>query len=371
MSAAPLLEARDLTVQRDGRAIVHVQRFALAGGDVHVLLGPNGAGKTTLMRGLNGLEQVTGELLFEGAPVRTGADRLRLRRHTGAVFQQAFLLSTTVRGNVESALRFHGVRGAERRRRGEAALEMLGIEHLAERRRSGLSGGEAQRVSIARAVAADPAIVFLDEPMASLDPPTRRSLMADLEDIFGRLKTTVLWVTHDTQEALAVAGQVTFLAGGAVVQEGTTAEVFNSPNSEVVADFLGIDVWLDGFIQDGDGDLAYFVVADGAALVCPSAPPGPAFACIHPEDVILFRTPPDDAETSLRNILETTVREVRTAGRSRLVSLDWHGCRIDALVTRAACEHLGLSAGQNVYAAVKAVAIQVVPRGRGIEPEQA
>ena len=366
----PILEARGLTVRKGGHDIVRVEHFALAGGDVHVLLGPNGAGKTTLMRGLNGLEQVTGELLFNGTSVCSGADRLRLRRHTAAVFQQAFLLSTTVRGNVESSLRFHGVPAAERRRRGSAALEMLGINHLAERRRSGLSGGEAQRVSIARALAADPAIIFLDEPMASLDPPTRRSLLADLEAIFRRLRTTVLWVTHDTEEALAVADRVTFLADGAVVQEGTTAEVFNSPNCEAVADFLGIDVWLEGVVEDGDGELSRFVVADGEWLVCPACPPGPAFACIHPEDVILFRTPPDDNETSLRNVLETTLRAVRVAGRSRLASLDWHGCRIDALVTRAACEHLGLEAGQVVYAAVKAVAIQVVPRG-GFESAEA
>ena len=251
MTAGPaIIEAHDLSVVRSGRTLVHVDHFGLAKGEVHVLLGPNGAGKTTLMRALNGLEKADGELLFEGRPVRSGADRLRLRRPTSAVFQQAYLLATTVRGNVESGLQASAACAATScGARSDAALEMLGIAHLADRRRAGLSGGEAQRVSIARALAVDPAVVFLDEPMASLDPPTRRSLLADLEAIFRRLSTAVLWVTHDTEEALAVAHRVTFLADGAVVQEGATTDVFNNPATQVVADYLGLDVWLEGTVE--------------------------------------------------------------------------------------------------------------------------
>jgi tungstate transport system ATP-binding protein len=359
--AAPILEAHGLTVVRGGRTLVHVERFALAAGEVHVLLGPNGAGKSTLMRALNGIEKAEGELVFDGLPVRSGGDRLRLRRRTSAVFQQAYLLATTVRGNVESGLRIRGVHGDELRRRGDAALEMLGIADLADRRRTGLSGGEAQRVSIARALAVDPTVVFLDEPMASLDPPTRRSLLADLEAIFRRLSTAVLWVTHDTEEALAVAQRVTFLAAGAVVQQGKPTEVFNNPAAEVVADYLGWDVWLEGIVTVDERGTR-LVLPDGAELVCGDGEPGPAVACIHPDDVMLFLAPPA-AGSSLRNVMETTVREVRPAGRSRLVALDWGAHRIDALLTRAACEELDLRAGQTVYAAVKATALSLLPRG--------
>jgi len=122
MSGSPLLEARGLTVVRGGRALVEIERFCLEQGEAHVLLGPNGAGKTTLMSALNGLERADGEILFEGRPVRSGGDRLRLRRRTSAVFQQAYLLSTTVRGNVESGLKLRGVRGDELHRRTNAAL---------------------------------------------------------------------------------------------------------------------------------------------------------------------------------------------------------------------------------------------------------
>jgi len=371
MSGPAILEGHGLRVERGGHTLVNVERFALEQGEVRVLLGPNGAGKTTLMRALNGLEKAGGELLFGGRPVQSGADRLRLRRRTSAVFQQAYLLATTVRGNVESGLRLRGVRGDELRRRTDAALEMLAIDHLAERRRTGLSGGEAQRVSIARALAVDPDVVFLDEPMASLDPPTRRSLLADLELIFRRLSTAVLWVTHDTEEALAVADRVTFLAQGVVVQEGPTTEVFNNPASQVVADYLGLDVWLEGRVDEQADGSHVFVLPDGTTLICAETHAGPAVACIHPDDVMLFLTRPDSRGTSLRNVLDVTVREVRAAGRSRLVALDWQQHRIDALLTRAACEELEVAAGQRLFAAIKATAIQVLPRSGGSDDETA
>ncbi len=234
----PIIVATDLAVRKGDREIVHVDRFVVAPGEVHVLLGPNGAGKSTLLRALNGLERASGMLEFDGAPVRSGKDRRRLRRRTAAVFQQAYLLATTVRGNVESGLRVHGVRGEELRARTQRAMDLLGITQLAERRRSGLSGGEAQRVSVARALATDPVVLFLDEPMASLDPPTRRALAADLQRIFAQLSTAVLWVTHDTAEARAMADRVTFIEQGKIVQQGTYAEVLAHPATPAVAEYV-------------------------------------------------------------------------------------------------------------------------------------
>ena len=359
------LAARDLAVARAGRELVRVERFTVAAGEVHVILGSNGAGKTTLLRALNGLAKAEGDLIFEGRPVRTGRDRLRLRRRTAMVFQQAYLLATTVRGNVESGLRLRGVAGLDLRRRADAALDLLGITHLADRRRDGLSGGEAQRVSIARALAVDPAVIFLDEPMASLDPPTRRSLIADLREIFARSSTAVVWVTHDTDEALAIGDRVSFMADGRIVQAGGVAEVFNNPASSAVADYLGIDVWLEGVVETGDNGANRFLLPGGAVLHCVADRTGPAFACIHPEDVLLLRQRPQPGDASLRNVLPATAVSLHPAGRSWLVRLEWAGGRLDALLTRAACEDLSVSPGERLYAAVKATAIRVVPRRQG------
>lgn len=359
------LAARDLVVARAGRELVRVERFTVAAGEVHVILGSNGAGKTTLLRALNGLAKAEGDLIFEGRPVRTGRDRLRLRRRTAMVLQQAYLLATTVRGNVESGLRLRDVAGPDLRRRADAALDLLGITHLADRRRDGLSGGEAQRVSIARALAVDPAVIFLDEPMASLDPPTRRSLIADLREIFARSSTAVVWVTHDTDEALAIGDRVSFMADGRIVQAGGIAEVFNNPASSAVADYLGIDVWLEGVVETGDNGANRFLLPGGAVLHCVADRSGPAFACIHPEDVLLLRQRPQPGDASLRNVLPATVVSLHPAGRSWLVRLEWAGGRLDALLTRAACEDLSVSPGERLYAAVKATAIRVVPRRQG------
>jgi len=357
-----VLEARGLRVERAGRALVAVDHLSLRAAETHVLLGPNGAGKSTLLGALNGLLEATGELRFAGRPVATVADRLALRRRTAAVFQEPYLLATTVRGNVEAGLRLRGgLPRHEAARRAAAALDLLGIGHLSERRRDGLSGGEAQRVSIARALAVDPAVLFLDEPMASLDPPTRRGLLADLVAIFADRSTAVVWVTHDKEEALAVADAVTFLSGGVVVQTGSCADVFNRPATVEVAEYLGAEAWLEGEVVQDDV-VGRFVLANGSSIACGEAPPGPALACVHPEDVAVFRSPPASGSTSLRNVVEGTVGEVIESGRLRRVRIACRGFTVVALVTRSACDELALTVGATVYAAFKATAVQVIPR---------
>ena len=358
----PIIEARDLVVVRGGRTILRAKRFAVRAGEVHVLLGPNGAGKSTLLRALMGLESAAGELLFEGRPVRTERDRWRLRRRTAAVLQKPHLLATTVRGNVESGLRLRGVNRSEARRRAAEAMALLGIAHLARRRREGLSGGEAQRVSIARALAGDPEVMFLDEPTAALDPPTRRALLADLERIVAERSISVLWVTHDQEEALMVADRVTFLADGRILQEGKGSDVFNRPASDEVADYLGVDVWLPGEVVDAPPEGTRFLLESGGSLACVEAQPGPAFACIHPEDVALSLSEPPAGSFSARNVLPTSVLAIRPRGRLRIVVLEWGRQPLQALVTQASADELGLTVGTPVHAVIKAVAVHVVPR---------
>jgi molybdopterin-binding protein len=334
----------------------------LEGGRVHVLLGANGAGKSTLLRALNGLEAAEGELRFGGRPVVTAADRLALRRRTAAVFQKAYLLDATVQGNVESGLRLRGVGRAAARRRAGEALELLGIAGLRDRRPAHLSGGEAQRVSIARALAVDPEVLFFDEPLSSLDPPTRASLVRDLSSIFDRVRMAVVWVTHDRDEALAVADVVSFLEGGRVVQSGRATEVFARPATTSFAAFLGLDVYLEGTVVTSVDGPTRLVTSAGTELVCGEAPDGPAVACLPPEDVVLFTRPPEAHSASLRNLLPGSVRRVRPSGRLLLVEVAAGGLEVAALVTRAAFDDLGLEEGSAVIAAFKASAVHPIPR---------
>jgi len=361
-SDRPLLEARDLRVVRGGRVLAAADDLRLAGGRVHVLLGANGAGKSTLLRALNGLEAAEGELRFGGRPVVTGADRLALRRRTAAVFQKAYLLDTTVQGNVESGLRLRGVGRAAAHRRAGEALELLDIAGLRDRRPAHLSGGEAQRVSIARALAVDPEVLFFDEPLSSLDPPTRVGLVRDLSSIFDRSQMAVVWVTHDRDEALAVADVVSFLDDGRVVQSGRATEVFARPATTSFAAFLGLDAYLEGTVVNSIDGPTRLLTPDGTELVCGEAPDGPAVACLPPEDVVLFTRPPEAHSASLRNLLPGSVRQIRPSGRLLLVEVAAGGLEVAALVTRAAFEDLGLAVGGDVIAAFKASAVHPIPR---------
>jgi tungstate transport system ATP-binding protein len=362
VSPDAVLAATSLRVTRAGRMLVAVDRFDVIPGEVHVLLGANGAGKSTLLNALNGLESAEGELAFLGQAVRSSADRLALRRRTAAVFQRPHLLATTVRGNVESGLRLRGVGAGEARRRAGEAMDLLGISALADRRREKLSGGEAQRVSIARALAVDPVVLFLDEPLAALDPPTRRSLTADLLQIFARRAMAMLWVTHDRDEALTVGDRVSFIEGGQVAQTGRVHEVFARPASASLADFLGLETFLEGRVHTAADGVATQLVLDGGVVVaCNEAPDGPAVACLPPEDVILFRAPPAEGSTSLRNVLRGRVKSVTPTGRLLHVVVAGDRLEVGALVTRAAFEELDLDVGAEVTAAFKASAVHPIP----------
>jgi tungstate transport system ATP-binding protein len=352
----------DLSVGRGGATLVAVDGLELYGGEVHVLLGPNGAGKSTLLRALNGLEPADGTLVFQGREVHTRADRLALRRSTAAVFQKPHLLNTTVQRNVESGLRLRGVDRDEARRRGTAALELLGVAHLAERRPARLSGGEAQRVSIARALAVEPAALFLDEPLASLDPPTRRALIDDLLAVFERSAMAVVWVTHDRDEALAVGDVVTYLEAARVVQTGPALEVFARPACRSFAEFLGLETFLRGHVVGEPDGRTRFLLDTGIEFACADAPDGPATVAVPPEDVVLFTAPPPEGSSSLRNVLQGIVKSVAPSGRLLRVVVQAEGFEIASLVTRAAFEDLDLRVGGPVTAAFKAAAMHPMPR---------
>lgn len=223
--AGPILRAADLALIRGGREIFHVSSLALKRGEVLALIGPNGAGKTSLLLTLALLLRPTrGYLEVDGMPV-TRQNALALRRRMAVVFQEPLLMDTTVLGNVLTGLRIRGVPQPVARRRAEEWLERLGISHLRDRSALHLSGGEAQRVNLARAFALKPEILFLDEPFSALDYPTRSELLSELGGLLQETGVTALFVTHDYTEIPHLARRVAVLFRGHIVRMGAVEEI--------------------------------------------------------------------------------------------------------------------------------------------------
>ena len=224
----PLLEVRDLRRTNSVKEIFNVDHFALMKGETAAMVGPNGAGKTTFLLTLALLQPPSsGSILVDGIEA-DAHNLLALRRRMAVVFQDALLLNMSVYANLKIALHIRGIRGAQARGRADKWLELFGITHLAEQRARHISGGEAQRVSLARAFALEPDILFLDEPFASLDYPSRNSLLKDLGQILKSMTMTTLFVTHDYSEIPFLASRTAVMVNGKIIREGPNEAIFGA-----------------------------------------------------------------------------------------------------------------------------------------------
>lgn len=295
MTAPASVEVEELRVVRGDRVAVEAGALEVLPGEVLALVGPNGAGKSSLLSAMALLlRPAAGQVLHRGARVDhlRGRALLEARRRLGCVFQEPLLLDRSVGWNVELGLGLRGAPAAERRRAAGRAMALLGIEGLADRRASALSGGEARRAAIARALAVSPDVLFLDEPFSSLDEPTRRALVSDASELLrGDGRSTVL-VTHDRREALALADRAALLLGGRLVQVGQVAGVMGRPATEEAAVFLGFDNLFAGELVETSADGRVRVRLGGGVEVeatglGPGAPPRSVVLRARPEDLAL------------------------------------------------------------------------------------
>lgn len=355
-----VLSLADVEVIYGGRRALAVPTLDVRPRETLAVIGPNGAGKSTLLRVLALLERPTrGRVALRGKPVGGEAERLALRRRMASVFQEPLLCDTTVAANARLALTFRGVGRAEADRRVRPWLERLGIVPLADRRARTLSGGEAQRTSLARAFAALPEVLFLDEPFAALDPPTREGLLGDLEGLLRETRTTTVLVTHDRAEALRLGHRVAALVDGRLAQVGVPAEVFGAPVDETVARLVGVENLLTGRVERVAPGVVEVVVGGRVVTVAGRGRPGDtALVGLRPEDVILEPAGPG-GPTSAQNRLHGVVAEVTSLGLLYRVGVDC-GFRVTAVVTRHAVEGLALAAGRAVSVTFKATAAHLI-----------
>jgi putative spermidine/putrescine transport system ATP-binding protein len=251
-------------------------------GEFVALLGPSGCGKTTVLRTLSGLEQVTeGRILIDGDDV---VDVPVNKRDIGMVFQSYSLFPhMTVLENVEFGLRMRKVDAASRARRSTEALEMVGLGHLGARYAHQLSGGQQQRVALARALVTRPRVLLLDEPLSALDAKVRVQLRDEIRRIQTELGITTLFVTHDQEEALAVADRVAVMNAGNIEQIGTPEELYTAPATAFVANFVGLSNRVPATLA------GHQVTVYGTRLQLLGEAPadGAVLAMIRPEDITI------------------------------------------------------------------------------------
>jgi ABC-type sulfate/molybdate transport systems ATPase subunit len=236
-----MIEIHGLQVMRGERLALDVSHLQIEKNEVLAIVGPNGAGKSTLLLALARLiKPERGEIFFDGKSV-AGEKDLAYRRRIALVLQDPLLFNVSVFDNVASGLRFRGLHRRAIVPRADKWLEQLGIAHLKNRRASELSGGEGQRVSLARALVLEPELLLLDEPFGALDPPTRNRLLDDLRHILPESGTTTIFITHNLPEARQLAGRMVIIVAGRVRQTGAVNDILTSPADEEVRSFLAAE----------------------------------------------------------------------------------------------------------------------------------
>jgi tungstate transport system ATP-binding protein len=285
---------------------------------------------------------------------------LGLRRRMASVFQEALLLKASVYDNAALGLKLRGLDRRTVEQRVSPWLERLGLSHLRQRPAQSLSGGEAQRTSLVRALALDPDLLLLDEPFAALDPPSREALLLDLEIVLRETGIATVFVTHERSEALTLGDRVAVLLGGEMAQTGVPWQVFSQPANEAIARFVGVEINLPGTVVAATQDTVFISTQVGRVEVPADIPYGTRVTlCLRPEDLTLYRADQEPPPSSARNLLRGTLTRITPWGTQARVTIDC-GMPLTALVTHRSVSELGLDTGQPMLVTFKATAVHVI-----------
>ena len=358
------LEARQLSVVLGGHEVLNIPSLAIERDGVLVIIGPNGSGKTTLLLSLALLlKPAKGNIYYRNKPVNYGAESLRLRRHFAVLFQEPLLLSGTVWDNVTLGLRLRHVGKQEIKTKAAKWLERFGIAELARRQAKTLSGGEAKRVSLARAFVLEPEVLFLDEPFAALDTPTHQNLVEDFQAVLHETKISTVMVTHQIEEALILGDRVAVLINGRIRQMGTAREVFSTPLDEDVAAFIkGGNIIHGAILSQSEGLVVIEVGQQKIEAVSDLQAGNKVVLFLHYDDITISNVIGEPAQTSARNHLTGTITHVFPLGSQARVTVDC-SFPLTALITWRSYEELGLEIGREVTVSFKATSVRIIKAG--------
>jgi iron(III) transport system ATP-binding protein len=311
--------AANVTIDRvsfgyGGALVLEDISLEIAEGEFFAFLGPSGSGKTTLLRLVAGFGIPTSGRILIG-----GRDVTRLApwsRHVGMVFQSyALWPHMTVAKNIAFGLERRKLPRAEIARRVDEALALVGLSAYADRRPAQLSGGQQQRVALARTLVIEPQVLLLDEPLSNLDAKLRHEMRVEIRGLQRKLGLTAIYVTHDQEEANAIADRMAVLDGGRIQQVGAPLQLYDNPANRFVATFLGTANLIEGRIE-ADGR---FVAADGFTLAGVGGAPGPACLSIRPQSIELGVPDGVAATVMTREFLGGIVRYAVRSGAHDLI----------------------------------------------------
>jgi ABC-type sugar transport system ATPase subunit len=347
-----MIKVRNLWVDL-GDFVLQNANLDISNGEYFVILGPTGAGKTVLLESIAGLYP-----LREGRIWLNGNEVTRLepeKRGISIVYQDQMLFPhLSVRDNVTFGLKIRKIRPSEREQTLSWLAGLLEIHHLLNRKPDTLSGGEKQKVALARALSVKPKLLLLDEPLSALDPSNRETLQRELRRIHEQYRVTTVHVTHDFEEAIALADRVAVIGDGCIQQIGTPEQIFRQPGSEFVARFAMVRNIFRGEVVSGEKGDALFQV-DGPSLFVVTERRGKCHASLRPEDIIVSHAPfPSSARNSFSGVITSIIDKGSTLLLTVKVPPDFV-----CLVTRNSFDVMELSVGKQIHITFKASAVNI------------
>lgn len=358
-----LIEAIDVYQRFGTKDVLKGISLAVEKGGVLAIIGPTGAGKTTLLRLLDHLEKPSsGRIIFDGREVsRSHRAQTEVRRRLSMVFQKPVAFNASVYDNVAYPLKVRGYDTKTTAERVNMMLQTVGLDGHRKRNARTLSGGETQKVALARALVTDPEVLLLDEPTANLDPVSTSKIEEVLAHIIRQQKTTIVISTHDMVQGQRLAGRIGVLMNGEILQIGSPNEIFTSPQSREVAEFVGVENILAGTVAGKDNRLVTLNLDNKGGVIQAISDQDvgeTVYVLIRPEDITLSLS---KDLSSARNVLQGEIARIIPLGPLLRVEMDC-GFPLLSLVTKTSGEELELAPGKEVYASFKATAVRTVKR---------
>ncbi len=337
MDGQKLLKVKNLKKRYNKKIVLDIHSLCFKKGHVYAIIGPNGSGKTTLINILNLLEKPDGgEIFFKDKKINnsTSSEMLKIRRQMTLVHQKPFLFQTTISNNIAYGLKIRGVPAVKQAKRVKKALEMVGMPGFEKRDAHQLSGGEAQRVVIARSLALEPEILFLDEPTSNIDQGYIDVIERIIRKINQEIKTTVIFTTHNLSQAYRLADKIISLLDGKIVQH-MPENIFR------------------GAISHNDG-LQWFNITEDVRFAVVTEKSGVAYIYIDPRDIIISY---EQFSSSARNTFAGNIINISQQNQLIRIVVDI-GVHLIATITRESFQKMKLNVGSKVYLTFKASAVK-------------